>query len=148
MSSFSPIGMNPPPELERARLFIEEHLDQPLQLDDIAQRAHLSRFHLIRRFQRAYYETPHQYLIRKRVEKAKELLANSMLSITEICFAVGFESLGSFSTLFHKIVGWSPSIYRSRVLAQRQNPYKFIPACMRLMHGLPVDAQVRNFQEE
>lgn len=139
--------MNPPPELERARRLIDEQFDQALQLDDIARHVHLSRFHLIRRFRRAYYETPHQYLTRKRVEKAKDLLANTMLSITEICFAVGFESLGSFSALFHKIVGWSPLIYRSRVLAQRHNPYKFIPACMCFMHGLPVDEQVCNFQE-
>ena len=78
----------------------------------------------------------HQYLIRKRLEKAKELLANSPLSITEICFAVGFESLGSFSTLFHKTVGWSPSIYRARVLEQRRNPYKFIPGCVCTVYGL------------
>ncbi len=140
--------MNLLPELEQARCFIDEHFDQPLQLDEIAQRVHLSRFHFLRLFRRVYYETPHQYLTRKRVEKAKDLLANSMLSITEICFAVGFESLGSFSTLFHKIVGWSPSIYRARVLEQRRNPYKFIPACLRFMHGLPVDNQVRNFQED
>lgn len=140
--------MNPLPQLEQARCFIDEHLDQRLLLDEVARRVHLSRFHFLRLFRRTYYETPHQYLTRKRVEKAKDLLANSMLSITEICFAVGFESLGSFSTLFHKIVGWSPSIYRARALEQRRNPYKFIPACLRFVHGLPVDAQVRNFQED
>ncbi len=139
--------MNPLPELERARTFIDEHLDQPLSLDDMAAHAYLSRYHFIRLFQRAFYETPYQYLMRKRIEKAKELLAHSPLSITDICFAVGFESLGSFSTLFHKTVGWSPSIYRARVLEQRRNPYKFIPGCMCTMHGLTPSPKERNFQE-
>ena len=129
--------MNQLHELARIRAFMDDHLDQPLSLDDIAQRAHLSRYHFIRLFHRSFFETPHQYLIRKRIEKAKQLLAENSLSVTEICFAVGFESLGSFSALFHKLVGWSPSIYRARVLAQRRNPYQFIPACMRTMYGLP-----------
>lgn len=122
--------------IESVSTFIEEHLDQPLLLDDIAQQVHLSRFYFLRLFQRHFYETPHQYLIRKRLDRARELLANSDLSVTEICFAVGFESLGSFSTLFQKRVGWSPSIYRARVLEQRRNPYKFIPGCMCTAYGL------------
>ena len=136
------------PELEHARTFIDENLEQPLSLADIAQRAHLSRYHFVRLFHGLFHETPHQYLVRKRIEKAKELLAHSSLSITEICLAVGFESLGSFSTRFHKTVGWSPSIYRARVLAQRRNPYQFIPGCFCIMVGLSPAAEVRNFQEE
>jgi len=139
--------MNLLPELEHARAFIDEHWAQPLSVDEIAQRAHLSRYHFIRCFQRAFYATPHQYLMRKRLEKAKQLLAESSLSITEICFAVGFESLGSFSTLFHKTVGWSPSIYRARALEQQRNPYKFIPGCVCTMYRLTPNGQERNFQE-
>lgn len=139
--------MIPLPELERARAFIDEHWDQPLSLDEMARCAHLSRYHFIRLFQRAFYATPHQYLMHTRVEKAKQLLAQSELSVTEICFAVGFESVGSFSTLFHKTVGWSPSIYRARVLEQWRNPYKFIPGCVCTMYGLMPVAKERNFQE-
>ncbi len=127
--------------------YIEEHLDQPLSVDKLAALAHLSPYHFIRRFRRAYHRTPHQYLMHKRLERAKTLLAHSELPITEICFAVGFESLGSFSTLFRNVVGWSPSIYRARVWEQQRNPYKFIPSCMRTMFGIRSAVQERNFQE-
>ena len=75
-------------------------------------------------------------LIKKK--DAKQLLAESELLVTEICFEVGFESLGSFSTLFHRIVGWSPSIYRARTWEMRANPLKFIPNCYVIMHGIQV----------
>jgi hypothetical protein len=81
---------------------------------------------------------PSLNISRKRIERAKELLAESELTVTEICFEVGFESLGSFSTLFHKIVGWSPSIYRARAWEMRRNPLKFIPNCYVIMHGIQV----------
>lgn len=123
-------------QLQFVRAFMDEHFDEPLSLDKLAQRAHLSRYHFIRLFRRHFYETPHQYLTRKRLEQAKYLLANSTLSVTDICFAVGFESMGSFSTLFHKTVGWTPSIYRARVWEQRRNPYKFIPGCVCTVYGL------------
>jgi AraC-like DNA-binding protein len=122
--------------MDRVRDLIDRQLDLPLDLDLMARTAHLSRYHFIRAFRKSFHETPHQYLKRKRLERAKELLANSDLPITEICFAVGFESLGSFSALFHDIVGWSPSIYRARVWEQRRNPRKFIPACYITQFGL------------
>ena len=134
------------PELDNAKSYIDAHLDQPISLDEIADHFHLSRFHFLRLFRRHFQETPHQYLTRRRLEKAKELLANSDMPITEICFTVGFESLGSFSTLFHDVVGWSPSIYRARVLEQRHQPLKFIPHCLALMHGLQPNKE-SNFQE-
>jgi transcriptional regulator GlxA family with amidase domain len=135
--------MNTPDHLKSVCIFIDEHCDQPLSLDELAQRAYLSRYHFIRLFRRFFYETPHQYLTRKRLEKAKHLLANSTLSVTDICFAVGFESIGSFSTLFHKTVGWPPSVYRARVWEQRRSPYKFIPGCFCTMYKLstPTDGQ-------
>ena len=132
---------------EEICVYIDQHLDQPLSIDDLAARAHLSPYHFIRRFRRAHHRTPHQYLIHKRLERAKALLADSELPVTEICFAVGFESLGSFSTLFRNVVGWSPSIYRARVWEQQYNPYKFIPGCHRTMFGITSAAQERNFQE-
>ena len=130
------ISPDTPDNLHDVRTYIDDHLEQPLSVDDLAERAYLSRYHFIRLFRRHFYVTPHQYLMRKRLEKARELLADSELTITEICFAVGFESVGSFSTLFHRNVGWSPSIYRARVWAQRQNPYQFIPGCYCTTYGL------------
>ncbi len=128
--------MTVPHHLYSVRTYIDENYSQPLHLDQLAQKAHLSRYHFIRQFRRHFYETPRQYLINKRLMAAKELLANSTLTVTDICFEVGFESVGSFSTLFHRNVGWSPSIYRARIWEQRKNPYKFIPGCVRSMYGI------------
>ena len=124
--------------LWRAREVIDTQYAQPLDLDELARTANFSRFHFLRAFRRAFHVTPHEYLTRKRIERAKELLAQSEFTVTEICFQVGFESLGSFSTLFHKIVGWSPSIYRARAWEMRKNPLKFIPNCYVIMQGIPV----------
>ena len=124
--------------LQRVRALIDAQYSQPLDLNELAQSAHLSRYHLLRAFRSAFHMTPHEYLTRKRIERAKELLAESDLLVTEICFEVGFESLGSFSTLFHRIAGWSPSIYRARAWEMRKNPLKFIPNCYVIMHGIQV----------
>ena len=124
--------------LWRARALIDTQYAQPLDLDELARTANFSRYHFLRAFRRAFQATPHEYLTRKRVERAKELLEESKLTVTEICFEVGFESLGSFSTLFHNIVGWSPSIYRARAWEMRKNPLKFIPNCYVIMHGIQV----------
>src|SRR5215208_5717076 len=124
--------------LWRARELIDAQYSGPLDLDKLARTAHFSRYHFLRAFRRAFHATPHEYLTRKRIERSKELLAEDTLTVTEICFEVGFESLGSFSTLFHKIVGWSPSIYRARAWEMRKNPLKFIPNCYVIMHGIQV----------
>jgi AraC-like DNA-binding protein len=124
--------------LWRARELIDAQYDQPLDLNALAQTANFSRYHFLRAFRRAFHATPHEYLTRKRIERAKELLAQSEFTVTEICFEVGFESLGSFSALFHKVVGWSPSIYRARAWEMRRNPLKFIPNCYVIMHGIQV----------
>ncbi len=133
--------------LRHARGFIDNHFTGPLDLDQISRQAHLSRYHFIRLFRRTFSETPHEYLTRKRIEKAKELLAQSNLSVTEICFEVAFESLGSFSSLFHKIVGWSPSVYRARAWEQRRTPLKFIPNCYVIMYRIRPHPQESNFRE-
>lgn len=125
--------------LERARDMMDVRYAEPLDLDELARAAHFSRYHFLRAFRRAFHATPHEYLTRKRIERAKELLASDELTVTEICFEVGFESLGSFSTLFHKIVGWSPSIYRARVWEMRRNPLKFIPNCYVIKHGIEIE---------
>ena len=124
--------------LWRVRDLIDAEYAQPLDLDELARNANFSRYHFLRAFRRAFHATPHEYLTRKRIERAKELLAESEFTVTEICFEVGFESLGSFSTLFHKLVGWSPSIYRARAWEMRKNPLKFIPNCYVIMQGIQV----------
>lgn len=126
--------------LLRARELIDEQYTQPLDLDELARTANFSRYHFLRAFRAAFHATPHEYLTRKRIERARELLAEDQFTVTEICFEVGFESLGSFSTLFHKIVGWSPSIYRARAWEMRKHPLKFIPNCYVIMHGIEVSS--------
>ncbi len=126
--------------MRRVRELIDRQYFHSLDLNEIAQAAGLSRYHFLRVFRRAFHMTPHEYITRKRIERARELLSGSDLSVTEICFEVGFESLGSFSTLFHRIVGWSPSIYRARAWEMRKNPLKFIPHCYVIMHGIQVSS--------
>jgi len=121
--------------LHRARALIDACYDAPLDLERIAREASFSRYHFIRLFRQAFDTTPHQYLMRRRIEKAKELLAADDLSVTEICFAVGFQSLGSFSALFRRAVGHSPKDYRARMRARRR-ARPFIPACFLTMFGV------------
>jgi AraC-like DNA-binding protein len=105
--------------LHRARAFIDESYYLPLDLDQIAAQAYCSRFHVIRLFRRGLDQTPHQYLTQRRIERARALLAGSELGVTEVCFAVGFQSVGSFSALFRRVVGLAPSVYRAETLQAR-----------------------------
>ena len=118
--------------LRRARDLTDRDFAQPLTLDSMAQAAHLSKFHFARAFTKAYGETPRTYLTRRRIERAKDLLRAANLTITEICFLVGFESVGSFSSRFHTLVGMSPTEYRS---ASAGAPP--IPGCFVLMWTRP-----------
>jgi AraC-like DNA-binding protein len=116
-----------------AKVFIDENYHQPIDLEQISQQAFLSRFHFHRIFTSVYKKTPHQYLTQTRVEAAKILLAKEGISITDVCNSIGFESLGSFSSLFRKQSGHSPQYYRNiawlkKKLAKEQ-PKKFIPHC-------------------
>lgn len=99
--------------LHRAKEFIAASFDQDLTLDDVARVACLSPSHFLRTFQQAFRQTPHQFLTAKRLERAQRLLRHTELPVTEICFAVGFESLGSFSTLFRRHLGCSPAQFRT-----------------------------------
>ena len=101
----SPNGTDVQERLRRARRFIDECYDLPLDLNQISRQACLSRFHFLRLFRDTFETTPHQYLIQRRIEKAKELLRLKEMSVTDVCFEVGFESLGSFSALFRRCVG-------------------------------------------
>jgi AraC-like DNA-binding protein len=119
--------------LSRARRFIDESYQLPLDLIEISRHACLSRYHFLRLFRDAFNTTPHQYLIQRRIEKAKELLRSRRLSITDVCFEVGFESLGSFSSLFRKRVGQPPTTYRRR----ERESLKKIPGCFIQIFRLP-----------
>ena len=120
--------------LHLARAFVDSHYDQPITLEHISGAAGFSPYHFIRLFHSAYRQTPHQYLMQRRIEKAKELLRATDLPIIEICYQVGFESLGSFSTLFRRVTGLPPSAYRARSSAAQMISH--IPLCHRLMLGL------------
>lgn len=98
--------------LHTARDFMEAGLDQPLTVPEIARHACLSTHHFLRMFKHLFQETPHQYLIRRRMERARQMLLHSDAGVTQICFALGFESLGSFSWLFRTRTGVSPEQFR------------------------------------
>ena len=98
--------------LLRARDAMDRTYAQPLDVPTLARLAHVSVAHFIRTFRATFGETPHRYLQRRRVERAMFLLRESDRSVTEICFDVGFASLGTFSRTFRDIVGQSPSEYR------------------------------------
>lgn len=85
---------------------------QPLNVDALARDVNMSAGHLSRRFKAAYGESPYSYLMTRRIERAMALLRLGELSVTEVCFAVGCQSLGTFSTRFTELVGVSPSVYR------------------------------------
>jgi AraC-like DNA-binding protein len=100
--------------LRRVRDRIDRDYRQPLDVEALARGVHLSAGHLSREFRRAYGESPYSYLMTRRIERAMALLRRGDLSVTEVCFAVGCSSLGTFSTRFTELVGVPPSTYRRR----------------------------------
>lgn len=103
------------------------HYAEPVDLDRMAAKAGFSKFHFARAFKEAFGETPANYLTRRRVERAKDLLRSANLTVTEVCMLVGFSSLGSFSTRFSELVGMSPTAFQ-RASAARGGP-PAIPGC-------------------
>jgi len=119
-------------QIVAAKVFIDENYHEGIDLDEISQKAYLSRFHFHRLFSKVYKKTPHQYLTSKRIEKAKTLLSENK-PVTDVCNEVGFESLGSFSVLFKKEIGFAPTYYRNMSWLKKQQakeqPKRFIPHC-------------------
>jgi AraC-like DNA-binding protein len=115
-----------------AKLFIDNHFDEKIDLDNIADEAFFSKFHFIRLFNTIYKKTPHQYLTFVRIEKAKQLLATD-INVAQVCYAVGFDSVSSFTGLFKRMVGQTPASYQSRQQKRKMDiaiaPLKFIPNC-------------------
>jgi AraC-like DNA-binding protein len=121
----------------RARDLLREVHDRPLTIDEVAREAAMSPFHFIRQFSAVFGETPHQSRIRSRLDRARLLLVSGDRSVTDICMEVGFSSHGSFSTLFARRVGVSPSEYRRRARSMVAVPghaiTQLFPGCFSLM---------------
>ncbi len=98
--------------LRRVRDRIDREYAQPLDVEALARGVNMSAGHLSRQFRQAYGEPPYSYLMTRRIERAMALLRRGDLSVTDVCFAVGCSSLGTFSTRFAELVGVSPSVYR------------------------------------
>jgi AraC-like DNA-binding protein len=138
--------------LVRAKLFIDEHYASDIDLDNIADEASFSKYHFIRLFRRVFGATPHQYLTSVRLFRARALLAQGV-PVTDTCYSVGFDSLSSFTGLFKRAVGKTPSAFRAEALHLRADmaraPLAYIPHCFASSYGwLPgVSPENRNFQE-
>ena len=136
-------------DLREARDFMRHAYGRPVNLPDISAHANLSPYHFLRVYKQAYGETPHEFLTRLRIERAKKLLASGSHNVTEACFEVGFSSLGSFSSLFAGRVGLSPSEYRRHARSGISIPSSlrslFVPSCFLTMLYGP--AEERNFRE-
>ncbi len=115
-----------------AKIYIDDNYYESIDLDEISQKAFLSKFHFHRLFRKVYRFTPHQYVTKKRLERAKNLLAENK-PVTEVCNEVGFESIGTFSILFKKEIGFAPQYYRNmaykKKTEQLEQPRKAIPHC-------------------
>src|SRR5580692_9146002 len=120
--------------LRRVRDRMDREYAQPLDVEALARGAHMSAGHLSREFKLAYGESPYGYLMTRRIERAMALLRRGDLTVTEVCFAVGCSSLGTFSTRFTELVGQSPSAYR----AGNHEHTEGIPACFAMVWTRPV----------
>ncbi len=135
--------------LAQAREFMRHAYGTPVSLPDVAALANLSPYHFLRFYKQTYGETPHEFLTRMRIERAKTLLARGSHNVTEACFEVGFSSLGSFSVLFTYRVGLSPSEYRRYARSTISVPSTvralFVPSCFfTMLYGTQEE---RNFRE-
>lgn len=116
----------------RARDAMDRAYAEPLDIPALARIAHVSEGHFNRTFRATFGETPHRYLQRRRVERSMSLLRETTRSVTDICFEVGFGSLGTFSRTFHDIVGESPTAYRKRAVGQP------VPTCFAMAWMRPI----------
>lgn len=120
--------------LRRVRDRIDREYARPLDVEALARDVHMSAGHVSREFRRAYGESPYSYLMTRRIERAMALLRRGDLSVTDVCFAVGCSSLGTFSTRFTELVGVSPSAYRRRAV----DPLAGMPPCVAKQVTRPV----------
>ena len=133
----------PTRHLLKAKDLADARYFEPLGVDDMAAAAGLSRAHFSREFRRAYGESPHQYLLTRRMERAAWLLRATDRSVADVCFSVGLASVGSFTSSFTRTYGVSPTAYRARFPPAAM--YARLPACMVRAYGRP---QHRTFRED
>jgi len=131
-----------PRHLLRAKDLADEHFAEPLTVADLARAAGLSPSQFSREFRRCFGETPHQYLVTRRLERAAALLRTTDRSVADICLAVGWQSIGSFTTSFGRIHGMAPFEYRRAHPPER---LVLIPPCIARAYGRP---QNRSFRED
>ena len=121
-----------------AKIFIDDNFEKNIDVSQISNKAYFSKFHFIRLFKKIYGKTPYKYLTKVRIENAEKLLKKGM-SVTNVCFAVGFDSVSSFSGLFKRTTGLSPSDYSSNQIRFQtqiqQTPLKFVPGCFATING-------------
>jgi transcriptional regulator GlxA family with amidase domain len=120
--------------LRRVRDRMDRDYAQPLDVEALARGVNMSAGHLSRRFKIAYGESPYSYLMTRRIERAMALLRRGDLSVTEVCFAVGCQSLGTFSTRFSELVGMPPSTYREQTAGVTEG----MPSCVEKQVTRPV----------
>ena len=134
----------------RARELLMEVHDETPSIAELAREVGISPFHFIRQFESIFGVTPHQFRIQARIDRAKLMLAKGNHSVTDVCMEIGFSSLGSFSDLFTRRTGATPSAYQRRARTLLSVPGSFpqvlFPGCLSLMASLPASA-FRNFQE-
>ena len=130
-------------DLLRAKDLADARYFDPLEVDDLARAAGFSRAHFSREFRRAFGESPHTYLLTRRMERAAALLRNTDYSVARICFDVGLQSVGSFTTSFTRTYGVSPTAYRASFPPAAD--YARIPTCMLRAFGRPRN---RTFRED
>lgn len=133
----------PARHLLRAKDLADARFAEPLDVDDLARAANLSRAHFSREFRRAFGESPHAYLLTRRLERAASLLLMTDRSVAEICFAVGLQSVGSFTSSFTRVYGRSPSAYRASF--PPASARALVPACVVRAYARP---QRRTFGED
>jgi AraC-like DNA-binding protein len=131
----------PARHLLRAKDLADARYFERLGVDDLADAAGLSRAHFSREFKQAFGESPHSYLLTRRLERAAALLRTTDRSVAEICLDVGLQSIGSFTTSFTRTFGESPTAYRARFPPAAQ--YALVPACMVRFYGRPQNSTYR-----
>jgi AraC-like DNA-binding protein len=133
----------PARHLVRAKDLADARYFEPLGVDDLAGAAGLSRAHFSREFRRAFGESPHAYLLTRRLERAAALLRNTDRSIADICFSVGLQSVGSFTTSFTRTYGVPPTAYRATFPPAAN--HALVPTCVMRAYGRP---QRSTFRED
>lgn len=135
----------PTRHLQRAKDLADRRYAEPIRVADMAAAAGLSQAHFSREFRKAFGETPHGYLLTRRLERAASLLRSTDRTVTDICFMVGLSSVGSFTTCFGRLFGMTPTAYRAAHPPARTRAR--VPACIVRAHSRPQNRTIREASE-